>query len=77
MASKKKKVELKIVVVDDSEYSRKSIVEILEKNNFNVVGQAGHAEEAVQISATQTGPVMPPTVQLVTVQQAMVIWTSW
>lgn len=43
---------LNIVIVDDSEYSRKSIAEILEAEGYNVVGTASHAEEAVQLSAT-------------------------
>jgi two-component system, chemotaxis family, chemotaxis protein CheY len=44
--------ELKIVVVDDSEFSRKSIIELLEANDYNVVGQAGNAETGVALSAT-------------------------
>lgn len=50
--SRKKSVVLNIVVVDDSEYSRKSVVEILESEGYNVVGTASNAEEAVQLSAT-------------------------
>lgn len=43
----KKNQELRIAVVDDSEYSRKSIIEILEGEGYNVVGQAGSAEEGI------------------------------
>ncbi|PIP92975.1 MAG: hypothetical protein COW00_03070 [Bdellovibrio sp. CG12_big_fil_rev_8_21_14_0_65_39_13] len=50
--SRKKSVVLNIVVVDDSEYSRKSVTEILEGAGYNVVGTASNAEEAVQLSAT-------------------------
>lgn len=38
---------LKIVVVDDADFSRKTVVEILEKNNFEVTGQASNAEDAI------------------------------
>ena len=41
----------KILVVDDSEFSRQSIIEILENHGFNVVGQAGSAEEALPLAA--------------------------
>lgn len=44
--------DLKIVVVDDSDFSRNSIIEILEKNGFNVVGQASSANEAVPLLGT-------------------------
>ena len=43
---------LKIVVVDDSEFSRKSVVKILEDDGFNVVGQAGNAEDGASLSVT-------------------------
>lgn len=46
MARKKKKApELKIMVVDDSEFSRNSVRDILESNGYNVVGTAESAEE--------------------------------
>lgn len=48
----KKTNELRIAVVDDSEFSRRSIVEILENEGFNVVGQAGSAEEGITLGAT-------------------------
>ena len=44
------KKSVNIIVVDDSDFSRKTIVEILENENWNVVGQAKSAEEALQIS---------------------------
>jgi two-component system chemotaxis response regulator CheY len=46
------KIELKIVVVDDSELSRKSMAEILSTNGFNVVGEANSAESALKLSVT-------------------------
>lgn len=50
MAEFTKKNEVNIAVVDDSELSRKSIVEILDNAGFNVVGEAESATEAIQIS---------------------------
>lgn len=44
--------KIKILVVDDSDLSRRSIAEILESAGFNVVGQARSAEEAISISHT-------------------------
>ena len=45
---------LKIAVVDDAEFSRRTVVEILEKEGFDVVGQAGNAEDAIgMISSTK------------------------
>ncbi len=44
--------ELRIAVVDDSEYSRKSIIEILEGENYNVVGQASSAEEGISVGGS-------------------------
>ena len=41
--------ELKIVVVDDSDFSRKGIIEILDDAGYNVVGEANSAESAMQI----------------------------
>jgi two-component system chemotaxis response regulator CheY len=48
----KKTQELKIAVVDDSEFSRKSIIEILEGEGYNIVGQAGSAEEGLALGGT-------------------------
>lgn len=41
----------KIVVVDDSDFTRESIVEILNEESYEVVGQASSAEQAVKLSA--------------------------
>lgn len=40
---------LKIAVVDDATFSRRNIISILEDNGFNVVGEAGSAEEAMKV----------------------------
>lgn len=48
----KKDQEIRIAVVDDSEFSRKSIVEILENEGYNVVGSAGSAEEGITLGAS-------------------------
>lgn len=42
----------RIAVIDDSDFSRNSIVEILEGEGFNVVGSAASAEEGIALSAT-------------------------
>ena len=39
---------VRILVVDDSDLSRRTIVSILEANSFNVVGESATAEEAMQ-----------------------------
>ncbi|MBI5198445.1 MAG: response regulator [Nitrospirae bacterium] len=41
--------EKKILIVDDSEHTRKSLKDILEKNNFNVVGEATSGAEAIKL----------------------------
>ena len=41
---------LKILIVDDSEFNRRSMADILTSEGFNVVGLAASAEEAIQIS---------------------------
>jgi two-component system chemotaxis response regulator CheY len=46
------KKELQIVVVDDSDYSRKSIINVLESQGFKVVGEAESAEKAATIIRT-------------------------
>ncbi|MBF0205809.1 MAG: response regulator [Oligoflexia bacterium] len=50
--------EIKILVVDDSEYCRKSIIDILIKEGFNVVGDAGTAQEATVLIQTARPNVM-------------------
>lgn len=42
---------LKTVVVDDSDFSRKLIVDILERNGLKVTGEASSAKEAAEIIA--------------------------
>lgn len=44
--------KLKILVVDDSDFNRRNMVDILTFEGFNVIGQAGSAEEAIQIAHT-------------------------
>lgn len=44
--------KIKILIVDDSDLNRKSMLDILTEEGFNVVGQAGSAEEAIQIAHT-------------------------
>ena len=50
--SKDPKDILKIAVVDDSDFSRRTVVQILEKNEFEVVGEAGNAETAIALLST-------------------------
>ena len=40
----------KILIVDDSDFNRKNMMEILTYEGFNVVGQAASAEDAIQIA---------------------------
>ncbi len=42
--------KLKIMIVDDSEFNRRSMIDILTSEGFNVIGQAGSAEDAIQIA---------------------------
>ncbi len=46
------KQPLKILVIDDSDFIRRSIIEILTTEGFNVVGEAKSAEDAIQIAHT-------------------------
>ena len=43
--------ELRILVVDDSEYSRKQIIKVLNEANLNVIGEASSAREAIDGAA--------------------------
>lgn len=43
---------LKIAVVDDSDFSRRTVVEILERNKFQVVGEVSNAEDAIALLPT-------------------------
>lgn len=40
---------LKILVIDDSEFSRKSMSQILEAAGHNIVGEAANAEECMEV----------------------------
>lgn len=44
--------KLKILIVDDSNFNRRSMAEILTNEGFNVVGVASSAEEAIQVAHT-------------------------
>ncbi len=46
------KQSLKILVVDDSNFIRRSIIEILTSEGYSVVGEAKSAEDAIQIAHT-------------------------
>jgi len=46
------KENLKIVVVEDSNLARKSIIETLENEGFDVVGEAPNAEQAMALIQT-------------------------
>jgi len=46
---------IKIAVVDDSDFSRRTMIEILENEGYNVLGEAPNAEIAIQIA--QTTPI--------------------
>ncbi|MFA4829443.1 MAG: response regulator [Thermodesulfovibrionales bacterium] len=39
----------KILIVDDSQAIRKSLRELLEKNKYNVIGEAGSGAEAIKL----------------------------
>lgn len=53
--SEKRNQNLKIVVIDDSDLGRRTIISILEKHGFNVVGQTGNPEEATKIAGSTGG----------------------
>ena len=42
--------KLKILIVDDSDFNRRSMADILTGEGFNVVGQAASAEDAIQLA---------------------------
>ena len=46
------KEQVKIIVVDDSDFSRKGMVDILTSEGFAVIGEANSAEFAMQIIAS-------------------------
>jgi two-component system chemotaxis response regulator CheY len=43
----------RILIIDDSEFSRKSIAQVLERNGFNVIGTAESANTAIEIMKQQ------------------------
>ena len=43
------KMDFRILVVDDSEFSRASVIKILKDNGFNVVGEAASAEACMKM----------------------------
>ncbi len=45
-----KEIDLKIVVVDDSDFARESIVEILESGGHKVLAQADSADKALEVA---------------------------
>lgn len=51
MKSERVRKDFKIVVVDDSNLSRRGMVEILESEEYDVVGEANSAEKAIEISS--------------------------
>jgi PleD family two-component response regulator len=46
---------IKILIVDDSEFSRKVVAKILVEEGYNVVGEASNAAEAVEILNSNQG----------------------
>jgi DNA-binding NarL/FixJ family response regulator len=50
MVQNEKEVNLEIVVVDDSDFARQSMVEILEEGGYKVIGQAGDAIKAMDLA---------------------------
>jgi two-component system, response regulator PdtaR len=48
-------VRMKVLVVDDTEHVRNMLVDMLELDGFEVVGQAGSGQEAVDV-ATSANP---------------------
>ena len=45
-------VNLKVLVVDDTEHVRDMLVQMLELDGFDVVGQAASGEEAIDLAQT-------------------------
>jgi DNA-binding NtrC family response regulator len=50
MLDSKKEVNLEIVVVDDSDFARQSVVETLEEGGFKVLAQASTAKMALELA---------------------------
>ena len=49
MEENNKHSSLKVVVVDDSDFSRSIIIKMLKAENFNVIGEASSAASALQV----------------------------
>lgn len=47
----------KIMIVDDSDFSRKTIGEILTNYNFNIVGEASNAQDAISMAASSNANI--------------------
>lgn len=66
--------KIKVVVIDDSEFSRKVVSQILSEEGYQVVGEASNAAEALEVLALSTPDiaiidmVMPDTtgIELIT-----------
>ncbi len=54
----KKKSDVKIIVVDDSYFSRKSIISILESEGSTVVGEAQSATDAIKMLGSTPSDLM-------------------
>lgn len=50
MLESKKEVKLEIVVVDDSDFARQSVVDTLEEGGFKVLAQASSAKSALELA---------------------------
>lgn len=50
--------EIRVLVVDDSEFSRKNIIKVLEKEKINVVGEASNAQEAMNVIQTTNANIL-------------------
>ena len=53
MSAKNDNGVLSIVVVDDSDFSRSMIINMLKEAEYNVVGEANSAETALQVIASK------------------------
>ena len=58
MANSEKEQKLLIAVIDDNELSRRSIVEILESENYVIAGSGSNAQEAMQILLNKKPQIM-------------------
>lgn len=47
--------EFRIVIVDDAEFSRRTTAKILEDAGYNVIGNAGSAEEGLRVFGSFSG----------------------